>query len=58
MIEAGREAREEHAQAATDWNRYKADQAYREQMEEQERQRRKMATSRERDEPDPHEPER
>jgi hypothetical protein len=44
MIAARREAQEGKEQAAIDWNRYKADQAYRQQIEEQERQRRAMRT--------------
>ena len=40
MIEAQREAQEEKAQDAIDWNRYKADEAYRKQIDEHERMKR------------------
>ena len=59
MIEARREAQEEKQQAAVDWERYKADENYRKQLDEQQRLAREMEAQyqshqreRKRDEPD------
>jgi hypothetical protein len=48
MIHARRGAQEDAAQVATDWNRYNADQAYHDQLDEQERIKREMEAQRER----------
>ena len=45
MIQSRREAQEESAQAAIDWKRYRADEIYRNQIDEQ--QRREVGAERE-----------